>query len=344
MEKLRDLFTLKNELHVKRDAMGRVVNGFDSNPDFQSPVVSQFLFEKGFRPVYPEGKKFACVISHDVDLVMKARWKQSARRFIRGNFLAAAQSFTTSREYPPWNLQMLIDFEKENNLPSSWFFMAFEKGDRDFNYRIEELENYLQQIAANGNEIGLHGSHRAFAEKDFLEKEKSRLEKITGKKNPGYRNHFLRFSFPLTWKLLSDAGFEYDNTLGYSAHSGFRNGMCYPFHPYDFTKNEFLPITEIPLVVMDTSLFLHMKLNSSQAKKAIRDLIDEVQKANGVFTLLWHNNYFLPAQVEVLRHTIDYLREQNAWFTTNAGLIRQWRESGNETRLQSAIESLMSNV
>ena len=49
----------------------------------------------------------------------------------------------------------------------------------------------------------------------------------------GYRNHYLRFKLPETWKYLADAGFEYDTTLGYSNALGYRNGMCHPFRPYD---------------------------------------------------------------------------------------------------------------
>jgi len=49
---------------------------------------------------------------------------------------------------------------------------------------------------------------------------------------------------------------------------------------------------EIPLVVMDATLFYYRKLNTTDALVKMEELISEVKRFNGVFSLLWHNGYF----------------------------------------------------
>jgi len=86
-----------------------------------------------------------------------------------------------------------------------------------------------------------------------------KLEKVLGKKIVGYRNHYLKFKVPETWGLPKEAGFKYDTTLGYADCVGFRNGMCHPFKPFDLNINSYINILEIPLIIMDRTLFDYMK-------------------------------------------------------------------------------------
>ena len=50
-------------------------------------------------------------------------------------------------------------------------------------------------------------------------------------------------------------------------------------------------IWEIPLAVMDASLFDYQKLEIQQAKIVLRKMIDQVKMYNGIFVVLWHNSY-----------------------------------------------------
>jgi hypothetical protein len=54
----------------------------------------------------------------------------------------------------------------------------------------------------------------------------------------GYRNYYLRFKTPETWELLAEVGFSYDSTFGYHGYAGFRNGMYYPFSPYNLNTGK----------------------------------------------------------------------------------------------------------
>ena len=43
---------------------------------------------------------------------------------------------------------------------------------------------------------------------------------------------------------------------------------------------------------MDATLFDYRKLNTDEAFYAVKEIIREIKKFNGVFTLLWHNDFF----------------------------------------------------
>ncbi len=43
---------------------------------------------------------------------------------------------------------------------------------------------------------------------------------------------------------------------------------------------------------MDVTLFHYRHLNNSEALESVKYLIHEIKKFKGVFTLLWHNDFF----------------------------------------------------
>ena len=95
---------------------------------------------------------------------------------------------------------------------------------------------------------------------------------------------------PLTAINQDIIGFSYDSTLCYAAHEGFRNSYCHPFRLFDFENNKMLNHWEIPLLVMDGTLFGYRKLTFDDAESSVKDIFNEVEKFNGVFTILWHNS------------------------------------------------------
>jgi hypothetical protein len=49
---------------------------------------------------------------------------------------------------------------------------------------------------------------------------------------------------------------------------------------------------EVPLMVMDGTLFSYQRYSIEKAFSACESLLEEVQKFGGVFTVLWHNSFF----------------------------------------------------
>jgi hypothetical protein len=138
----------------------------------------------------------------------------------------------------------------------------------------------------------LHGTVRSHHSFESLVKIKKELVSVTGQDSSGIRQHRLMWKHPDTALIHEKAGFVYDATLGYAGHEGFRNSYCHPFRLFDFEKDRMLSYWEIPLNVMESTLFDYRDLNFGDALKAVDHLLSEIREFNGVFTLLWHNNYF----------------------------------------------------
>jgi hypothetical protein len=350
MNSLFDLYTNAGEYDNEfPDMFGRSRFYNAGNSDILSPVISNALFAEGFRPAYPEGKKFAVCISHDVDHLFLNQRKQrklvnGAKEILKGKLesgITHFKSFVKENIHRDYDLKQLIDINNRYKLRSTYYFLSLQPGEEDFNYRLNDVEDQLQTVLKSGNEIGLHGGHKAFNDSDKLRKEKKLMEDSIGKKVQGYRNHFLKFEFPTTWHNLQEVGFLYDSTLGYADCIGFRNGMCYPYYPFDVRQNKFIDLIELPLAIMDATLFYYMRLDANIAFKICKNIIDQVKKCQGVFTLLWHNNFMTGEMKAVYLRLLDYLQTEDPWYATSAELINWWKEENLMKQSQEMVKQLI---
>jgi len=203
------------------------------------------------------------------------------------------------------------------------------------------LKDRIHLIDDQGGEIGLHGSKVAHASLDTMLKEKKEIERVLGREVCGYRNHYLVFRTPLTWRLLQEAGFRYDATFGYADCAGFRNGMCYPFEPFDLERHETVgKILEFPLTIMDGSLFGYMKLDYGTAWEVVRDLTDKVRAVNGVLVILWHNTYFYGENLRFYEKFLSYCQENKAWMTSCAEVHDFWKRNGYDKWMREYLEHI----
>ncbi|TAG56713.1 MAG: hypothetical protein EAZ27_04425 [Cytophagales bacterium] len=109
------------------------------------------------------------------------------------------------------------------------------------------------------------------------------------------RFHFLQYNINKTPKILRKNDIKIDTTLGFSDSIGFRNGTSLPFYLFDFETNSTSTIIEIPLLVMDATLFYNHYKNIKTKEefwKYINPLIEQLQKHGGIFTLNFHNHIF----------------------------------------------------
>ena len=88
---------------------------------------------------------------------------------------------------------------------------------------------------------------------------------------------------------MQAAGLEYDESYCFSEHEGFRCGTCYPYTVFDVQQDRELDFSELPLIVMDTTLRVYRKLSAAEGFESILKLAHTCQKVNGTFTMLWHN-------------------------------------------------------
>lgn len=333
-QSLWDLFTKKEEYNpLVLDKYRRFPYYLSKHKDVLEPKVSDFLSQNGLKVEYPGGKTFAVCLTHDIDMVYysKFNWPYQTARSLWRRQISKAWAILlhrVSRKINPlWNFEQIMNLEAKYGAKSSFYFLALEKGEQDFNFKIDELAEELKNIIDNGWEVGLHGGHESYENPDVIRREKERLENVIGKDVKGFRNHYLRFKVPTTWELLKETGFKYDATFGYADCVGFRNGMCHPFKPFDLNTNQFIDILEIPLNIMDSTLDNYMRLDWEEAWKITQWLIDAVEKRKGVITILWHNTYMVDEMLEFYEDILKYCQKKNAWMTSGEEIWRWWDEN-----------------
>ena len=331
-----DLYSRKEEYTpCIRDKFNRFPFYASRNRNIFEPIASKFLIENGYKIQYPENAPFAVCLTHDVDSVytsIPAKGLSVFRHLIKGNVTEAFHTISEmrSRKIPLWNFSKIMDIEEKFGAKSSFYFMVENPEENDYTYSIEDLSPGIREIIDRGWEVGLHGGHTTYLNVQEMKKKKERLERVSHKPVIGYRNHFLRFIVPDTWEYLSKSGFKYDTTFGYADCTGFRNGMCHPFRPFNLTTEHEIEIMEIPLIVMDNTLDqTYMRLDSDEKWENIKQLIDTVETNHGVFTLLWHNSYFTGENLALYQKILAYCHGKNAWMTSASDIYSLMVNDGN---------------
>ena len=311
------------------DQFGRFPYYASRHRNVFDPVVSRYLRNHGHDMRCGDGDSFAVCLTHDVDVMGKGgilNYGAGFAKALLGGSISGAFNEYTSEAFEGRYLEVeqVIELERKYGASSSFYFLAVDRDSPDFSYDVSGLRRVFDLIADNGCEVGLHGSQAAYDSVEEMRKEKMMLEKASGRKVVGYRNHFLRFSVPLTWRLLQEAGFLYDTTLGYADCVGFRNGMCHPFRPYDAQANQTIDVIEIPLAVMDQTLFdNYMRLDMQGAWELVKRLIDVVEGCHGTIVLLWHHNNLYGDHLKFYEKILRYCLEKRALMTSGEDIARK---------------------
>ncbi|WP_299824482.1 polysaccharide deacetylase family protein [uncultured Pontibacter sp.] len=218
-------------------------------------------------------------------------------------------------------------------LPSNQFYNGYPNADYDITKpRYQKL---IQGVAESGHEVALHGSFGTSNDLVQLKSDQRRLPVQV----KGNRFHYLCYQPENTEQVLQQSKLQYDSSLGFSEHFGFRNSFCHPFYPFDFNTRKAASFLELPLVLMDTTLYSihYLGLKSDKALAAISPVVDEVVKFGGLFTLLWHNENFssyseypvekgAPSWRQVLEQVLTKLRDEGTSFLTCAEAAEKIRE------------------
>ena len=108
---------------------------------------------------------------------------------------------------------------------------------------------------------------------------------LIGRSNLGVRIHWLYFKQGSP-KLIEQAGYSYDSSLGYNDAVGFRSGTTQAYH-LPGTRELF----ELPLHIQDTAMFYPDRMNLSEDKAAgcVQKIINCAARFGGVITFNWHH-------------------------------------------------------
>jgi hypothetical protein len=219
--------------------------------------------------------------------------------------------------------------EKRLGIRSTFFFLHKEDGRKNAWYEFEnpKIKRLISELKQNNFEVGVHGTFKSVSDPQSLKKQQEALAKVYGKMPTGIRQHYLLFKHPTTFQIHEAAGLVYDSSLSFHDHDGYRNGYCYPFHPYDFEKDEPMQIWEIPLVMMEVSALQYRQRSYDEIIKSVSDYMQVAQKFGGLFSLLWHNCRLNDDEYsgisEFYEGLLAYIVKQEPMALTGMGLIER---------------------
>lgn len=274
--------------------------------DYYALVLRQWLMH-----MLPEWKAsaptFRLQLSHDIDVpilfktmpqtlkhgiiqMVKYRNVNNAIRALRTGIAVQRGNVSDDPYYD--GLNTLLTVSEQNGLRSAFYFMASSGGPQDEGYDPTKspYKEMIQNVQARGHEVGFHPGYSTFLNPERFYEEKQRLEIAVGTSVMGGRQHFLRFQVPDTWRLWDEAGLQYDATLGYADHEGFRCGTCHPYPVFDLEHDQILRLIEHPLIVMDATLQRYRGLTPDEASESVLALAHHCYVVGGEMTILWHNS------------------------------------------------------
>jgi len=192
----------------------------------------------------------------------------------------------------------IMSTSEQHGLRDTFNFVAAESRDLlDPRYDVQQpwVRRLINRIYDRGHAIGLHPSINTYKDPTLIMREYQRLRNVCAEENIvqqtwGGRQHYLRWANPTTWQSWEAAGLDYDSSLGYAQHVGFRCGCCYEYPVMNLQTGQRLALRERPLIAMESSLLSYMGCSLRAAEHWLRDLIATCRRYEGDFSLLWHNH------------------------------------------------------
>lgn len=323
-----------------------------SDYDKAKPYLDLFIKEKlsafGLiqKSLWPEGKKFAFCISHDIDHIGLSRFQESQRFRLRRSpkyiyrivkLLVDIYTKATAKDHPLWCYEEWVKFIKSVGYKSTFFVYIdpvnvknrhkfdnlFDLNDTvRFNKKKMSVSEMILEIKNEGFEIGLHGSILSAECNDLYMEQKQMLESVIGDKIYVTRQHFLRHNIEVTPEVHFNSKVLVDSTLGFNKSIGFRAGTCMPYVlKSDGSNNLF----EIPMEIMDGALFTTnaLELNEDLAIKKAFKVMDYCEEVGGVLTINFHPNYISNLKWwSVFREIVMEAKKRNAYNDSLFGIAR----------------------
>jgi len=273
------------------------------------PLIDIWLqhFKENLKQKFPRvafhSPTFNFIPTYDIDEAFSFKYKQwwrSAGAAIKdlvsgnlGNFKLRINVLNGKAADPFDCYDWLNDLHRSYKLKPHYFFLVPEKTgryDRNILPGETELKSLIKKHA-DKYDIGIHPSWQSGDNPLLIKKELQTLEKITKLKITSSRQHFIRFTFPQTFRQLIAAGIKEDYSMGYGSINGFRASVASPFYWYDLEREEITYLKLYPYCFMEANAFFEQNISTEQALQEIRHYYHAVKSVNGLMITIWHNTF-----------------------------------------------------
>lgn len=258
------------------------------------------IIKENFSDFKPKTRKFKIIPTIDIDCAYAFKLKGVIRSI--GGYLKSIKEINFKDIIE--RTAVLSGFQKDHfdtfdyqfeihskyNLNPIYFVLFAEYGDFDKNIHVnnQKFQSLIKMLEDNA-EVGIHPSYASNTDPKILKKEITNLSKVLNRQITKSRQHFLKLSFPHTYRNLIDLDITDDYTMGYASEIGFRASICNSFNFYDLEMEVETNLRIHPFAFMEGTLRDYLSINSNRALDYIKPLIDEVKEVNGTFICLWHN-------------------------------------------------------
>lgn len=337
---LNDVANLVNNTLSRKEEYGNTTldkwGRFDHDKSFlvqneldQSPIIDELILDVlkqlglKARNIWPDGKKAAVCLTHDVDAIdgfsylwlRRINWYwRWFRAKIEGNQQETKKCIVTLKQWerykrtnfdPMDSFDQIQELENSYGFRSTFFFMSLHHGlsreGRRYSARNSKVAQATKKLLEGGWEIGLHAAYHNHLSPSSLKEQKRRLEDVIRKEISGCRHHYLRVRFPDSWEIYAQAGFKYSSNMGWgSGLQGFRAGTCLPYQPVREHS-----LLEIPFQLMDTNPIADIE----SYMNIFNQYLKLIKSVGGFLVLDFHQEHFreeaAPGVGKVYRNMLD---------------------------------------
>jgi len=296
------------------------------------------------KPRWPQSKRAAAAVGHDVDYPEVKRWLEPFRIVMRNGprgIIPALEVLAGKRHH--WHFSSWVDMEKRLQTRSTFFFVArqgslleYATGTPDPFYDVtsKKFRQLFRYLAEEEYEVGLHASYLAYQSQAKFEAEKQRLEEASNQPVVGNRHHFWHLNHNDTEETLlihERIGLLYDTSLIHRQYLGWRRGLSQPFFPFHLGERRELKTLQIPTVWMDNQLFGMRKDNPGDRLRLLCNLAARAADQGGCLLIDIHDYVFDDALFPGWARTYQQLWEHllksgDFWFVTAAEIAGYWRK------------------
>jgi len=261
--------------------------------------------------------------------------KQRLKTFVLG---AATPLIRLGMLPDPWSasLETVLRIERTFGVRSTFFFApATGLGGRAPDghpaprhramwYQVKGYQRLLAELEAGGWEVGVHGID-AYWSPSLAEAELDAIRVCTSSREIGIRMHWLYHQGERTWRILAQAGYAYDASIGWNDRIGFPGGHYAPFEVAGCR-----PFAVLPLNIHDVALFGH-GLSEEEVWHRVASLLDEARRHRACVSVLWHNNSFAPPREwgSVYERIIERALLDGAPVLRAIDALKLWQGGGN---------------
>jgi hypothetical protein len=315
----------------------------------------------GRRPIaflspWPEGKRWAAAITHDLDVVdfwplfTALRIAELTRKGDLQRVMRTAWSAIRALKRNPVQraLRALLAAELDRGIVSSWFVLCgtptlrtMRAGDLTYRPEGRGATAALRALLDRGCEINLHGSFATTDDHAQFAEQRRRLAALTQRPVPGVRQHFLRMQPGETIRGMAAAGFRYDSTAGFPDRNGFRLGVGDVIPAWDGAGDRPLDIQETPVIWMDRALSKYAGVEDPEAwiTEGVA-LADACRATQGLWVGVWHPNLTpalgFPGAPAAFAALLDRLLARQPFLAPLDRLV-EWRVARRAVRVRGIL-------